>query len=195
MKSLITIDNIRAVRPLAKDIPADRINPYIEEAHKYELKRLLGDAFYLDFMAKFDVSADPKYNDYQALLNGSNYAYGVIIIAHPGLIPYMSYHALARFYNNNQINATRYGLTQKNNDQSEQLDPKIVQSAIAELRANALADQADVVRFLTTQGALYPLYFFQDGSALGELGVKFFDPDRGSRYGRRTQNGRTLTSF
>lgn len=193
MKLIITIENIRAVRPLAKDIPVERINPYIEEAHKFELKKLLGDPFYLDFIEKFDVSGDPNYAVYQELLNGSNYMYGAISIQHPGLVPYMCYHSLARFYNNNQINATRYGLTQKNNEQSEQLDPKIVQSAIAELRANALADQADVIKFLTTKGAVYPLYFFQDGSALGQSGVKFFDPDRPRNS--RTQNGRTLISW
>lgn len=192
MKLCISVENVKEFRPMAKDIPSERILPYIKEAHQYNLKPLLGDALYYDFLQKFDVSGDPQYANYQALLVGSYYGYGQTTIEHPGLIPYLAYATLARFYNNNKINATKFGLVQKDGENSTQITLAEVQSAIGELRANMLADQADLIKYLTTKGTLYPLYIYQDGSVLGDLGVKFFDPDRPTLAAR---NGRTLTSF
>lgn len=191
-KVIITVQDIGLYRPLAKEIPQDRILPYIIEAQQFDLKKLLGDALFLDFMLKFDQSGDPKYTVYQELLNGKVYSYGGIDIEHPGLIGYISYCTLVRFFNNNQINATKYGLVRKNVDQSTPLDPKEIAVAVAELRSNSLAFQTDILKFLTTNGTSYPLYNYQDGSALNQMGVKFFDlnSEKSSAC-----NGRTLTSF
>lgn len=191
-KLLISIANISEFRPLSKNIPSDRITPYIQEAQQFDLKRLLGDALYLDFLTKFDQSGDPKYTSYQNLLNGVMYTYSQQTLEHPGLIGYLSYSTLVRFFNNNHINATKYGLVQKDNDQSTPLDFRAVAAAVAELRSNALAFQVDIIKYLTTNGTLYPLYAYQDGSALGMTGVKFFDPDDNRSS---AANGRTLTSF
>jgi hypothetical protein len=192
MKLLISIENLKEFRPLSSDIPEERLVPYMQEAQQLDLKRLLGDVLFVDFLAKFDVSADPKYNDYQDLLKGKTYSYGGQTYQHPGLIGYLSYMTLARYYNNAQINPTKFGLVQKNNgDQSTPLDPKTVAASVAELRSNALALQVDIIKFLSTNGTTYPLYNFQDGSALGQTGVRFFDLDDRGNAG----NGRTLTSF
>lgn len=191
MKFIISIDNLREFRPIAKDIPEERILPAIREAQQYELKKLLGDALYVDFLARFDVAADSKYTVYQELLVGKQYTWGTQTIEHPGLIPYLCYHTLAKFYTSNPLNVTKYGVVTKLSDQSEAIDPKVLAAEVSALRACALSDQADIIKFLSNNGTSYPLYVFQDGSSLGQLGVKFFDPDanRGSR------NGRTLTSF
>lgn len=191
-KLIITIDDIREFRAMAKEIPVDRITPFIQEAQIFDLKKLLGDPLYLDFIKKFDQTGDAKYSAYQELLNGVEYSYGGNEIEHPGLIGYLSYCTLVRFFNNPQM-ATRYGLVIKNNDQqSTALDTKAIAVAVAELRSNALALQVDIIKFLRARGADYPLYVFQDGSALGQTGVKFIDLDDSPRY---THNGRTLTSW
>lgn len=192
MKLIITIENIKEFRPIAESIPPARIIPYIQEAQQLDLKRLLGDPLYLDFMNRFDNSADGKYTAYQQLLNGVDYTYGTLTLNHPGLIGYMVYMSLARFMVNNPINITKYGAVQKTTDHSDPVDPKTMAAAVAELRSNALALQVDIIKFLTTNGTTYPLYNYQDGSALGETGVKFFDPDN-SQQSR--SNGRTLISF
>lgn len=188
MKLLITIENMKEFRPMSAGIPQDRINPYIQEAQQFDLKRLLGDALYLDFMTKFD-SLDPMAPAYQTLLNGTTYAYGPQTLEHPGLIGYLSYMTLARFFNNNQVNATKYGITTKTSEGSEQLDWKAIAAAVADLRSNALALQVDIRKFLLVNGASYPLFTYQDGSALGQTGVKFFDPDDNFPL---PSNGRTL---
>lgn len=194
MKLLITVQNIAEFRPISSLIPADRITPYIQEAQQFDLKRMLGDPFYVDFMARYDQNADSKYTVYQELLNGKSYLWNGLTYEHPGLIGYLSYMTLARFYNNNQINASKYGLVQKTADNSTPLDWKAIASAVAELRSNALNFQVDIRQFLQANPASYPLFNYQDGSALGQTGVKFFDPDDGKFPGNKT-NGRTLISW
>lgn len=191
LKQLITIDNIMEFRPIAEAIPQGRILPYIAEAQLHDLRPLLGDALYLDFMNRYDNNADSKYTVYQELLNGKDYSYGGQTLNYPGLIPFLVYFTLARFYVNNPINVTRFGITQKKDQDSDPVDPRVLTNAVAELRSIGLAYQADIVKFLTTNGTSYPLYNYQDGSALGQTGVKFFDPDNG----RGSSNGRTLKSF
>jgi len=192
MKLIITLQNIKEFRPFSEDIPEARILPYIQEAQQLDLKRLLGAPLYVDFLAKFDSSLDSMYTAYQNLLKGTTYTYGQTTVEHPGLIGYLAYCTLARFFGNNNINITKFGLVQKLNDQSQALDPAIMAGAIAELRANALALQAEIIQFLYTNGTTYPLYNYQDGSAQGQTGAKFFDPDMPSRA---ATNGRTLISW
>lgn len=176
MKLLITIENICEFRPLSKGIPAVRIQPYIQEAQQFDLKRLLGDPLYVDFMTYFD-NADVAYDKYRDLLNGKNYVVDGNTIEHPGLRGYLSYMTLARFFNNNQINVTKYGLVEKNGEDSTPLDWKAIAAAVAEIRSNGLNLQVDIQKYLRSNPTTYPLYNYQDGSASGQLGVKFFDPD------------------
>lgn len=194
MKLLITIENIKEFRPMSSSIPQERITPYIQEAQQFDLKRLMGDPFYTDFMARFDNPADGKYAAYQALLKGTTYTINGNSVEYPGLIGYLSYMSLARFFNNNQINVTKYGLVSKDMDQSTQLDWKAIAAAVAEIRANALNLQVDIRQFLmaSVNAGVYPLFSFQDGSALQQTGVKFFDPD--DNFPLNT-NGRTLISW
>jgi hypothetical protein len=191
MKFVITIDNIREFRPIARQITPDRILPYIQEAQQLDLKRLLGDALFLDFLTKFDDSTQgATYTAYQNLLNGVNYTYGGNTIEHPGLIGYMAYSTLARFFANNQVNATSFGIVQKNWEGSEPVSGEVLRSTITELRSNALALRSDIEKFLSSNPTLYPL-FSPDGSVVLN-GPLFFDPDNDSLYHR---SGRTLESL
>lgn len=192
MKLIITLQNMKEFRAFSEDIPEARILPYIQEAQQLDLKRLLGAPLYVDFLGKYDNSIDPMYSAYQDLLKGKNYTYGQTTVEHPGLIGYLSYCALARFYGNNQINITKFGMVQKMGDQSQALDAAAIASAVSELRANALALQHEIIQYLYTNGTTYPLYNYQDGSAMGQTGARFFDPDAPATA---ATNGRTLISW
>lgn len=193
MKLIITVENLKEFRPISEDIPESRINPYIQEAQQLDLKRLLGPALFVDFLAKFDDAAQgATYTNYQLLFKGTTYTYGGYTVEHPGLIGYLAYSALARLYANNQINVVKYGLVQKLSDKSEALSDKAVQMAVDELRSNALALQADIVRYLNTNIVTFPLFVNADGSVLDDNGVKFFDPDSDTIPG---YNGRTLKNW
>lgn len=178
LKLLISTDNMKEFRPLAADIPASRILPYIQEAQQFDLKRLLGDPFYLDFLLRFDNSADGKYADYQLLLLGTSYTYNGQTYEHPGLLGYLSYMTLARFFRNNSINATKYGLVQKRVEQSEPIDWRALEGAVQELRANAINLQVDILQYLRAhQADKFPLFAMADPSVQDDTSVKFIDLD------------------
>jgi hypothetical protein len=190
MKQLITIDNIREFRPMAKTIDPARILPYIQEAQQIDLKQLLGDALYLDFYTKYDATGDPSYAAYQLLLKGTTYSYGGRTVEHPGLIGFLVYSALARFMPNNQVNATSFGVVQKNWEGSEAIDANMMRQVVTELRSNALAFKADIEKYLSSNPTIFPLYAPSDGSF--NNGPMFFDPDNDQTYHR---SGRTTESL
>jgi hypothetical protein len=191
MKLIITIDNIREFRPLARTIDPARIQPYIQEAQQIDLKQLLGPALYLDFYTKYDDSSQgATYTAYQELLKGKTYTYGGKSIEHPGLIGYLVYSALARFMPNNQVNATSFGVVMKDWEGSTAVDANMMRQVVTELRSNALAFKADIEKFLSSNPTNYPLYAPSDGSF--NNGPMFFDPDNDQMYHR---SGRTLDSL
>lgn len=192
-KMLITPDDIRGIRAIAADIPNERLLVHIKETQELELKQLLGDALYHDFITKFDISTDPMYTNYQNLLRGVNYPYSTLTIRHPGLVEYLTYFTLAKFYLEQQINVTKFGITVKKDDKSDSAPQSAINNIVASFRSYAIAKQADIVKYLTTMGSLYPLYYYQRGDQLGQIGVKFFDPQQDRPRGQ--YNGRTLTSF
>lgn len=190
-KLCFTIDNIREFRPIAKTITSERVTPYMKEAQQIDLKELLGDALYLDFMTKFDDSNQgATYTAYQELLKGKIYMYGGRSIEHPGLIGFLAYSALAHFFANNQINATSFGIVQKDWEGSTPVDAATLRQTITELRSNALAFKADIEKFLSANSVTYPLY--SPGDTMPGNGPMFFDPDNDTLYHR---SGRTTESL
>ncbi len=190
-KLIITIDNIREFRPLPASMQAARILPYIQEAQQIDLKNLLGDALYLDFMTKFDDSAQgATYTAYQDLLNGKSYSYAGQNVEHPGLVGFMAYSALARFFANNQVNATSFGVVQKEWEGSTPVSSDMIRQTVTELRSNALALRADIEKYLTANSTTYPLWAPKDGPVTN--GAMFFDPDDEQM---KAANGRDLISW
>ena len=177
MKLLLTVEDIAKYRPASEGIPVERINPYIQEAQEIDLCTVIGQVLYTDFLAKFDQTGDPKYTAYQELLNGKSYtpAGSPGAIDYPGLVPMLSYFALARMYVNNPINFTRYGLTRKLNDQSESIDTAGINAAIAELRSIGISYQNKVVKLLQDNVTDYPLYSYNGSGTINVSGAKFFD--------------------
>lgn len=177
MKLIISVENLKEFRPLSEDIPPVRINPFIQEAHQIDLKNLLGGALYVDLLAKFDNSGASEYAAYKQLIDGLSYTSGGVTLEHPGLVGFLCYSALARFYANNQINVTKFGIVNKTNDQSTPVEYKVIQASIEEMRSNALALRVDIIKYLQANPTSYPLFSYADGSLSDDLGVKFFDPD------------------
>lgn len=178
MKLIVTIDDLKKYRPLANEIPVARITPYIIEAQLNDLKPVLGDVLFWDFINKFDIPLDLSYTKYQELLNGKLYTPAGYSgnIQYLGLIPVVSNYALARFYENNQINATRYGLVQKvEGENSQALDFRAVSAAIDSLRSIAFGYENDVKLFLQSNKAVYSSYSDNQTNEINGTGVKFFD--------------------
>jgi hypothetical protein len=154
---LITQDDIKVYRPTA-ELDQERIVPYIREAQILDLKPVLNDVFYYDFVKRFNDSEDAKYAVYQSLLNGKEYTYSGDTYFFDGLKPMLCYYALARFVSGNPINITRAGIVVKTNQQSQPADASVIRAAVNELRSSAMFYQNDVVKFLERNPTDYPLW-------------------------------------
>lgn len=173
-KRLFTVEDIARYRPLSKSIPKERIDPYIEEVQLIELQNVLGDALFYDLMLKFDTSGDPMYSKYQDLLNGVVYVVNSVSIQCGGLVPMLCYYTLARFFRNNPINITRYGLVTKNTEESTPVEQPAVEAAIGELKSIGINYQNRVIEFLKAKATDYPLYQYNTKELINKTGVKFF---------------------
>lgn len=175
-KLFINIDDIKRFRPIGKEIPPERVNPFIFEAQHNDLQPVLTPVLYKDFADKFDNTGDPMYTAYQELLTGKNYTpsgkQGDII--YEGIIPMLVYFSLARFYENNAINITRFGIVQKSNAESEAVSQQALTAQIETLRANGIAYQNKVVQFIQDNITSYPLYEGRS-ETVNRTGIKFFD--------------------
>lgn len=168
METLITVVDIAKYRPLAADIPADRIETYIKEAEVIDLQDVLGSKLYYDFKANLSVT---KYDE---LLNGKDYAVDGVTITYDGLIPMLSYFALARFTPNSGNFNSATGYVKKKTDYSEPISAGEIAAMVSELRSIALAYKEKVRAFIIQHPTEYPLYNGY-GEGLTTTGVKFFD--------------------
>lgn len=154
---LITQDDIKVYRPTA-ELDQERIVPFIREAQTLDLKPVLNDVFYYDFVKKFNNDAADEYEVYQEFLNGKEYTYAGDTYFFDGLKPMLCYYALARFVASNPVNITRAGIVTKTNQQSQPVDGGTLRAAVNELRSSAVFYQAEVIKFLERNPTDYPLW-------------------------------------
>jgi hypothetical protein len=156
-KYIISKSDILIYRPTA-DLDDDRIKPYILEAQRLDLRPVLNDALYYDFVNEFDDSGDDMYANYLLLLNGTTYVYQGNTIQFDGVKPMLAYYALARFVTANQTNITRFGLTVKTTQQSTPADGMAIKTLVNELRSAAIGYQTQVIQYLTEKSSTFTLY-------------------------------------
>lgn len=156
-KILITQSDIAAYRPTA-ELDEARIIPFIMEAQNADLKPVLNNALYYDFMTNFDNTGHASYSVYQELLNGKVWTYNALSEYYSGIKPMLCYYALARFIVNNPFHVTRMGVVRKVVTQSEQASPDDIRMLVNDLKSNALSYQNDVIKFLENNTTTYPLY-------------------------------------
>jgi hypothetical protein len=156
-KYLITKEDIKVYRPTA-ELDDARIKPFILEAQRLDLKPVLNDALFYDFVLKFDETLDSSYAKYQELLTGKVYTYNSNSIYFDGIKPMLSYYALARFVIDNPINITRMSIVVKTVNQSTPADASQIKMFVNELRSAAMSYQNQVVKFLCDNSTTYPLY-------------------------------------
>lgn len=157
-KILISQEDLKVYRPTA-ELDEGRIIPYIKEAQINDLKPVLNNAFYYDFMLKFDdTTQGATYTAYNELLIGKVWTYNAQSEWFSGIIPMMCYYSLARFVQNNPFHVTRSGIVRKNITQSEQATPEEIRMIVSDLKSNALNYQNDLIKFLENNPTTYPLY-------------------------------------
>ena len=154
---IITLQDIKQLRPTA-ELDGERWEPFALEAQDQDLRPILGDGLFYDFMTKCYSTGDAMYSDYQNLLNGTNYTYNGQTIYFDGLKPMMVYYTLARFVQNNPVNITRYGVVTKLVNQSQPVDAQVLRQVVNELKSSAQTYKNQVDLFLNQNQTTYPLY-------------------------------------
>jgi len=153
----ISLADIKQYRPTA-ELDGMRWEPFALEAHDLDLRPILGDGLYYDFMTKYKTVADPMYADYQTLLNGGSYTYNGQTIYFDGIKPLMVYLTLSRFVQNNPVHITRFGIVQKTSPQSQPVEATMLRQVVNELKSNASNYRNQVETFLLQNQTTYPLY-------------------------------------
>lgn len=154
---IITLKDIQELRPTA-ELDGARLEPFILEAQDQDLRPVLGDGLYYDFMTKFYDTGDAMYSNYQNLLNGTTYTYDGQTIYFDGLKPMVVYYTLARFVQNNPVNIVRFGVVQKVVPQSQPVDAVMLRQVVNEMKSNAQTYKNQVDKFLLQNQSTYTKY-------------------------------------
>jgi hypothetical protein len=167
MPNIITIQDIKEVRPLAQLDP-QRVDPYITEAQENDLRPIMGDAFFYDLITNIETTK------YRELLKGKTYTKDGYTIFFPGLKPMLCYFALARIVQNNAVNITSFGITQKNIEGSQPVDQRLIGALVTELKDVANSYQTRLIDFVSENQTTYPLFNVSSGKDETEFGLNFF---------------------
>jgi hypothetical protein len=154
---LITLSDIQALRPTA-ELDGVRWEPFCRESQDLDLRPILGDSLFYDFMTKFYQTGDPSYAIYQTLLNGTNYTYSGQDIYYDGFKPFVVYSTLARFVQNNPVNITRFGVVTKVVNQSQPVDPQVLRQVTNEYKSNAKSYENQIRQYLDNNQTTYTMY-------------------------------------
>lgn len=150
MVQLISISDIKSLKTISVNIDAEKkLNPFILEAQQFELKKLMGNAFYLEFMNDFLES--PSLPTYYNLFNGSDFTYCGKTIRHEGLKTVLAYLSYARYVLNSNVEATATGTVHKKTEESEHVSEKTIQRLYDQAYAGAMEYWEDVKKFLNEQ--------------------------------------------
>ena len=104
---LITIDDVRKHRQLAKNFDTVKFSTYVNDVQTYFLRDLIGKALYLKLITGLsETTPEPKWTE---LLNGKIYTNNGEIIEYLGLKPFLCYHFLAVFGREADTNLTEAG--------------------------------------------------------------------------------------
>ena len=158
---IITLQDIQRLRPTA-ELDGTRWETFATEAQDQDLRPILGDGLYYDFMTKWFSTGDAMYTAYQELLNGKAYTYNGQSIYFDGLKPMVRYYTLARLVQNNQVNISRFGVVTKTTQQSQPTDPQVIRQVVNEMKSNAMTYKNQVDRFLLENQSTYDLYIGSD---------------------------------
>lgn len=163
-RPLITQQEVNQFRPTAK-LDDNRVDPYIIEAQVADLKPVLNDALYLEFLTRiFGDTAHADYAKYLELLNGKNWTHNGQSIRFYGVVAMLSYNSLARFAIGNPVHYSRYGIVQKIAPQSEPVDPAVLREEVRNLKSLATTYTNNLILFLQNNRTTYPLYSYNESN-------------------------------
>lgn len=108
---LIDRQEIAKHRELSKSVREDKINPYIEDAQRLDLKPLLGERLYNT------IARNPE--AHTLLLDGGEYEHNGETYDHPGLKKVLSIFTYARYVMFGSYTDTPFGFVEKSSQDSK----------------------------------------------------------------------------
>lgn len=154
--NLITVADFAPYRALnLNQVQARVLDPFIAEAQEFDLKPLLGSAFYKDIV---DNIGDTKY---QELLKGKTYTNDRDeTVEFQGLTAALVYYTYARYVENKPIVDTKHGVVRKKTNFSEPVDDKTLARKVGQARSGGVSYWRDVEDFLNINAnrTVYPLW-------------------------------------
>lgn len=160
---LVTISNFLNEFGMSGNIPENRILASINEAQSFDLKPVLGDAFFYDIDTKYNTS--PADNLIVKLVDGGTYTdCDGNTISFSGLALALKYYALSRFRKKNIINDTNFGVVVKRDNYSDSVDNQTLMTSISDLKASGQGYLNECVKFLIDNKEDYPLFKYNEES-------------------------------
>lgn len=153
---LVTYSNFRAEFAMSENIEDARLKAAIEEAQNFDIRPVVGDAFFYDVDKKYNLS--PADANIVLLVEGGEYldCDGNALYFN-GLAKSLKYYALARYRKKQPINDTAFGVVIKTDNYSTSADSKTLNASIEDARASGLGYLNDVLKFIRANKDNYPL--------------------------------------
>ena len=149
---LITRADFNGRVELSGNMHDAKINSRILEAEDFDLRELMGDAFYYSFLAS-QASAP-----YTKLLAGGDYVIKDITYTFYGLKPVLVYFAASRIIKQLDMHFTPNGMMQKRNEFSDHIESKDLSYNSNQLKNQALAYWNMCEKYLEANRTDYPLW-------------------------------------
>ena len=152
--NLITITDVQVYRRVDPKLTDARFGTYVNEAQRKNLRGLLGDALYYDFMDDARTSGI-----YKVLLDGKSYTYNSQTIQYYGLKPLLCYWWLAIAAREGDLFHSNVGAVQFANNPQQSFETAREKERIAAGYMETAQSYAnDVIKFLNENSSSYPLW-------------------------------------
>lgn len=155
LPAIITIDDVREIRPITANTNQDHIEPYIIEAQEQELKQLLGQSFYFAFVTDLEGGGSPEN---ELLFDGGEYENGNQTWNFRGVKEFLSFAAFARYVIRNNQQVTRFGVVTKVVEESTAVSTAMANQERSDARAVQMSVQREITEFLEANPTDYPLF-------------------------------------
>lgn len=168
---LIYRDDLLIARLIPSSLDEARVKTCIIEAQHFDVRPLLGDAFYFAILDGVESYSD----EYDELLNGIEYNdAGGNPVKFYGLKMCLAYYAAARLMSRNDKSIASHGLIKKLNPHSTPLDAEETSAEISALRSGAVTYWHDTKKFLNQRIDDFPLWkkFCSNDAPAGAIKIR-----------------------
>ena len=175
---LLTRDDFKPYRDISENVDLDRLDPWILEAQKQEMRAFLGPQLYLLMIDAYPVGGPFPAGRFLELWEGVDVPDRYRFY---GLKPAIIYFAYARFLKNQKTVVTRFGVRNFDNDTSEQQADAATRTRQGEAQSMAVSMQSDAELFLNDNRADYPEFIRANGDQ-NQKNI-YHNVSRGGRWG------------